>query len=469
MASHLSITRFISAVMLLDIVLLALLSFSGTEADAVLAGLLPGHFGPGMGTAMTGNRMLGALILLLNALAFVGVGFNTLLRASRHGLVAGSGGVWRLLYGTAGQSRNDIATASLALVEDQRSEIHKLLAGRTLIVIGAVLLLLAFPALCFTYAQADAKGASLLRDADGPVANAAITAGHAVLFGADQFLDSVLLDVPRVYDLHLSPLRPAADHAWMRPLVLGFHILAKLIVLALLYAGWRIGKLRGFARNMVIPAAISLPAAPRETPLAVAQPANDYQAPVPATEAPPAAEPSDPGHDHGTEFALVPTTETQEPAPAGEAPASLSSEIRVLLLDTPADTVEEPVLSAQPEPAADAGEPSQPAEEIVEDTPSLVRERPRLFLVHPQAEATVPPPELSPAQEEEEPQAVLAPMPVAAESRADDFSDAPLALHELRNPDEMVSPAADNPDAVEKDRGSPYKRTALHVLPEFDA
>ena len=150
MSNHFSFARFVSAVMLLDIILIASVSFSGLHADSLLSSVLPGNFGPGMGPHMTGNRLLGALALGLNALLFLGAGFLSLLGASRQALIIGSGGVWRLLYGTAGLSRQDIAATSFAVAEEQKSEIRKLRAGRDLVRIGAVLLLLAFPAICFT-------------------------------------------------------------------------------------------------------------------------------------------------------------------------------------------------------------------------------------------------------------------------------------------------------------------------------
>jgi hypothetical protein len=320
--------------------------------------------------------------------------------------------------------------------------------------IGAVLLLLAFPALCFTYAQADAKGAPLLRDANSPLANAALTVRDSALFGADQVLDAVLLDIPRVYDWHVSPLRAGQEHAWLRPAVLAFHILAKLIVLALLYAAWRGTRLRAHALALAVPAAV--PMTMRDAPPA----ANDHHPPLPDVAAQSVPEetaqvaPSEvhPGHAHSTEFRLEPETEIQ--APPSEP---------------------QPVVAAIAEPEPEA--PAQQPDTVVEPPPPA-ETRPRLVLVHSDVEATTPAADAAPDHSaDEQPQplhvtlagspaepAITDTMPVD-----DNLLDAPLALHELRSPDEVVSPAADNHEAFDENRSQPYKKTALHVLPEFDA
>ncbi len=171
-----------------------------------------------------------------------------------------------MLRGTAGLSREDIAATSFAVAEEQKSEIRKVHTGRTMVWIGAVLLLLAFPAVCFTYAQADIKGAPLLTDAGGTVANTALSIEDSAVFAADQFLDAVLLDIPRVFDWHLTSLRPGRNHGWLRPFVLLYHILDKFIVLATFFAAWRGGHLRSFILQAAgldaVPALASLRAAP---------------------------------------------------------------------------------------------------------------------------------------------------------------------------------------------------------------
>jgi hypothetical protein len=246
MAKHLSVMRFLSAVLLLDIVLIGLVFVSGPKAYAFLSGFLPGTFGPGMGPGMTGNHFLGALILLLDALLFLSGGFIALVNAARNTLMIGSNGVWRLLRGIAGLSREDVAAASFAVAEEQKAEIHIVRIGRDLVWIGAVLLLLAFPAVCFTYAHADVQGAPLLQDAGGAVANTALSVEDVAVFTVDQLADAVLLDIPRVFQLHVTALTPAHNHVWLRPFVLLFHILGKLVVLAILFAAWRGTHLRAY-------------------------------------------------------------------------------------------------------------------------------------------------------------------------------------------------------------------------------
>lgn len=424
MAGPFSITRFVSAVMLLDIVLLALVSFSGTQADVVLARLLPGDFGPGMGAEMTGNRLLGALIVLFNAVLFLGAGFAVLLRVLR------------------------------AMAEEQASSLRAIRTGRSLVGIGAVLLLLAFPALCLTYAQADAKGAPLLRDANGPVANAALTVTDAALFGADQVLDAVLLDIPRVYDWHVSPLRAGQEQAWLRPAVLAFHILAKLIVLALLYAAWRGARLRAHALALAVPAAVPTVVAMRDAPSA----ANDHHPPLPDVAAQSVAEEPQP----------VALSEVQ-PAQAHSPEFRLEPEAEQTPLSEP-----EPAVAAIAEPEPET--PAPPPEDVEE--PPTAEARPRLVLVHSDVEASTPATDTAPDHStDEHPQPLHVTLAGAPAEPAhteippvdDNLLDAPLALHELRSPDEVVSPAADNHEAFDENRSQPYKKTALHVLPEFDA
>jgi len=427
MSRHLSITRFLSVVLLLDVALIALVAFTGAKSAAILSGVLPGKFGPGMGPLMTGNHLLGALIVNLDALLFLAAGFAVLLNASRRALMIGAGGIARLLAGTAGLSREDIAATSFAVAEEQKSEIHVVHTGRNLVWIGAVLLLLAFPAVCFTWAKADSAGAPLLRDAGGAVANAAVTVEDVAVFAADQLADAVLLDVPRVYKWHATSLTPGENHRWLKPFVLLYHILDKLIVLATLFAAWRSGHLRAYLLGMGgldAVAAVSLRDAPQPAPSAPTA-ANDHQ-PAPREEPlPPQPRPQQPLWEHTHEH---------------DAPPALEASI-----------LEVPIyVEPAPEPEPEKTE-ATPAPEPAEPTPPQDEEPLSL-----EASILEVPVYVQPAHPEPAPE----PQPPA---------DAPLALHELKTPPADDAPADAGALADDDVHPMPYKNTALHMDAEIDA
>jgi hypothetical protein len=410
MSKHISVTRFLSAVLLLDLVLLVAVSVTGAHVDMFLEKLLPGTFGPSMGPHMTGNHLLCALLLFVDSLLFLAAGFLLLLGAAGHGLMIGASGFARLLKDAAGLSREDITAASFAVAEEQKAEIRRVHTGRNLMWIGAVLLLLAFPAVCFTYAQADIGGQPLLQDAGGTIANAALSVEDAVVFAADQLADAVLLDVPRVFQWHLSSLQPGHHHTWLRPFVLLYRILDKLVVLASIFAVWRGGHLRAYvlqmAGNEAVPVSMNL----RDTPLPMfrdIRSAVEDRAALPPETRP---EPQPPLEVH-------PPEEQREPEPAA---------------------AEAPVHAAE----ADSPPPEQLPEP--EETQAPVPVAPTLEV----------PVYVEPAHSEE----------------AEPYG-APLALHELKSPPEQT--AAENGETSREDGGvssPPHKNAELPVRePEFDA
>jgi hypothetical protein len=446
MGKHISVMRFLSAVLLLDILLIGAVSVTGTNATALLSHLLPGTFGPGMGPHMTGNHLFGAIIVFVNSLLFLVAGFLMLSSMESHALMIGSGGIARLLRSRASLAQEEIAATSFAVAEEQKTEIHRVHTGRNLVWIGAVLLLLAFPAVCFTYARADINGEPLFQDTGGAVSNAALSAEDAVVFAADQLADAVLLDVPRVFQWHLTSLQPGRHHSWLRPFVLLYHILSKLVVLASLFAVWRGGQLRAYA----------LQVAGLENTMPMRAGFRD-RLPEPALEQR-AADILPVGRQQ-------PHDMLERPLPEPPAEQSASTQTEEILLaatpsvfDTPAnaDHIHEAV--------------------AVPDAPALKPES-----EHPDVEKLA---ELEPEAAHSEarqptkllPTALPAPVPDVpvyaepARTKENRDADAPLALHELKIPYEHIETAShDGMEEGAAPTSTAYRKTALHLTPEFDA
>ncbi|HEY5347583.1 MAG TPA: hypothetical protein VIJ72_05280 [Rhizomicrobium sp.] len=253
MFGHLSVTRILIAIILVNVAIAAALYFTGAQVSTALSGLLPGKFGASLGPDMTGNHLAAALVLFLDALIFHVFGFGALLRASRHALLIGPDRIERLLGHTAGLSREDVAATSFAVAEEQKSEIGVLRTGRSLVWIGGILLLLAFPAVCFTYAHADAGGTPLLANSGTAIANGALAAKDAGMFTVDQLAGAILLDIPAIYKWHATSVGPNDAHAGLKAFALLFHILVKLVVLASIFALWRGAQLRSYVLRMAGP------------------------------------------------------------------------------------------------------------------------------------------------------------------------------------------------------------------------
>jgi hypothetical protein len=252
-----------------------------------------------------------------------------------------------------------------------------------------------------------------------------------------------------VFDWHLSSLRPGHHHMWLKPFVLLYHILDKLIVLASFFAAWRSGNLRAYVLQMAgveaVPALAALRSVTRGTSSGFrdAQPANDHH--TPATASPdPVAEPH-----------YTPAVEHHEPEAAAEP-----------VHHHPAD-----------------GEP-EPLEASILEVPVYVDPVTASHHAPPQyreAEASDPPEDEPHTHEhhgQENPQPLPAsilevPIYVSPPHNEEHHSDAPLALHELKDADEpaleTITPPPTEEAKWEGHNILPYKRTALHLNQEFDA
>ena len=193
--------RLLLVFVAINTILFLMLVTSMTSGQPWLGRFLPGHFG--RGGDFSGYWVFFSLVLLVNALTVLVAGFVMVLPAILDGPMDERR--LRQLFAARGIDK-DATEACLAAVREETAHTHRQIAvGRGILIAGAVFLVLAFVGVTLSLAHALPGGSMFAQDGH-PVVNAAIDASSIWLYAADQVAGALLLDIPEIYALKLSPL-----------------------------------------------------------------------------------------------------------------------------------------------------------------------------------------------------------------------------------------------------------------------
>jgi len=244
MIRRFTLVRLLLLVILINTVLISLFVF---DADR-LSTVLPGHFGAG--AESWGNYVFVSLLFLINAVLILGAGFAVVIPTLLDRLAISPSRLKGILTNRAGVSSAACEAVVTAVREEQEEERAQLLGGRWVFRIGALFFILAFPALCFSFARADASGTPLFADTHGnTVANANVEFNDVVTYTADQVFGAVALDAPEIFAIRFSPLTPNLGNTWMPMAAFLFRAIVGLILVTGLLAIFRGAVLRSYTRK----------------------------------------------------------------------------------------------------------------------------------------------------------------------------------------------------------------------------
>lgn len=219
--------RLLLVFVAINTILFLMLVTSMTSAHPWLGQFLPGHFG--QNNDFSGYWVFFSLVLLVNALTVIVAGLVMVLPA----ILDGPMDEKRLqrLFEARGIDQ-DARDACLAAVREETTAVHHQIAvGRGILIAGAAFLVLAFVAVTLSSAHADPDG-SMFAQNGHPVLNAEITAMSVWWYAADQMAGALLLDIPEIYSIKLSPLINNIENALYTDFVFAFRVVVGWIGLA---------------------------------------------------------------------------------------------------------------------------------------------------------------------------------------------------------------------------------------------
>lgn len=247
MERRFTLVRLLLAVILINTVLITLYVLDTSGSLTTLSSILPG-FGEG---TKWGNYVFLSFLFVINAVLILGTGLAVVFTALLDRLSISPTRLKSILTNRAGVSGVACENVVSAVRDEQETERQQLLAGRWVFRIGALFFIIAFPALCFTYAHADDHGTPLFVNADthAAVPNSAVEFNDVMTYTGDQLLGAVALDAPEIYAIRFSKLNHNLDHPWMATVAFLFRSIAGLILIVGLLAIFRGGMLRSYTRR----------------------------------------------------------------------------------------------------------------------------------------------------------------------------------------------------------------------------
>lgn len=229
--------NFLVCFLALNVLIVAPFIYGALQRPDLLSAFFPGKFGPGLAPELTGNLLVLAVLLLLNALLFLTFGIGGTWHALWAGLRVSPRKMRWLLHERAGLANDIAGVVAAAIQEEEKAEIHYLDQARGLLATGIVLFALAVPAVCIAYVGAAPGGAAIFESAGQTVPNSAVTPDQVVRFAVDQ-LAALALDIPAVFHLRATPIEINGANLLLGVLVVLYRTLTGLGLL-LLFVGMR--------------------------------------------------------------------------------------------------------------------------------------------------------------------------------------------------------------------------------------
>jgi hypothetical protein len=225
--------RLLLVFVAVNTVLFLMLVTSMTSEHPWLARVLPGQFGAGVNSS--GYWVFFALVLLVNSLTVLAAGFVLVLPALRDGAPLDEIRLARHLIDRGGVSEDAKDSVLLALREEAISAHYQIVAGRLILLAGAIFLVLAFSGISLSFARAVPDGA-MFSDSGMAVPNATVTREAVQRFTADQIAGAILLDAPEIYDWRFGALTNNIQSPLFTHFVFAFRTVLGLVSLLILIA-----------------------------------------------------------------------------------------------------------------------------------------------------------------------------------------------------------------------------------------
>ncbi|HVU21687.1 MAG TPA: hypothetical protein VHE09_13230 [Rhizomicrobium sp.] len=247
--------NFLIFFFLVNVMLIGGFLYAVLKQPDLLSRALPGQFGPTLSLDLSGNMLFLAILLLVNAAAFLLFG----LTGVSHGLFAGLRISPRklrwLLHERVGLANDISGIVAEAVQEEEKDEIWYLGVTRSLLITGLILFAASLPALCIAYTHAAPDGPTIFENAGKPVSNGAVSQDMVMRFTTDQLAGGLLLDIPEVFHLRATPVETNGANLGLGILVVLYRALIGFGLLLWLVAGRRMASLRDFAMEVAMPAA----------------------------------------------------------------------------------------------------------------------------------------------------------------------------------------------------------------------
>ncbi len=216
--------RLLLVFVAINTVLFGILVSSLTSSHPWLGDILPGQFGGG--ASSSGYWVFFSLVLLVNAVTVLIAGFVLMLSAMLDG-----GHDEKRLSRQLGSLGDDQRESILASHREEAASSHvQMIAGRSVLIAGAVFVTLAFAGVSLSFAGAMPEQ-QMFRDNGYAVSDAEITPTGVSLFTADQLMGAFLLDISEVYDWHIGSLSNNTAEPLFTHFVFAFRTAMGLIAL----------------------------------------------------------------------------------------------------------------------------------------------------------------------------------------------------------------------------------------------
>ncbi|HEX2594143.1 MAG TPA: hypothetical protein VHL34_21760 [Rhizomicrobium sp.] len=230
---------------LLNALLIGGFFYLSAKQPSLPSALFPGKFGPGIDLQYTGNMVVLALLLLINALAITIVGFKDCLHAMWAGMRLSPKMMRNFLHEKAGLASDISGVVAAAVQEEEKLELSYIDRASWVLRVGLILFTISMPLLSIALARAEAAGVPMFAENMTPLPNNTVSNEEIWRFTGDQVAGALLLDIPEVFHLRVSAME-ANTQNFLFPLliviyrtVLGFGVLLAAIAAARMRALWR--------------------------------------------------------------------------------------------------------------------------------------------------------------------------------------------------------------------------------------
>jgi hypothetical protein len=222
-------------------VMILMLVTSMTSKNPWLAHVLPGQFYSGGN--YSGYWVFFSLVLLVDAVTVLIAALMLMLPAMRDSDMADQRRFKRYLTPQFGLDKQVIANIEEGLGTEYNTASHQLFVGRSILLGGALFLVIAFAAMALSFARAMPENEMFARQCVAgevvcqpgmhalAVKNDSVRAREIGLFTVEQISGAVLLDAPEVYGWHIGALVNNNKNALFSHFVFSFRTIFGLVML----------------------------------------------------------------------------------------------------------------------------------------------------------------------------------------------------------------------------------------------
>jgi hypothetical protein len=238
--------RLLLGFVALNTIMFLMLVISMTRSHPWLAYVLPGKFETGVNSS--GYWVFFSLVLLVDAVTVLFAGLVLLLPAMRDGAALDERRLARHLVDRGGLSVEAKDSVLVAMREEVLSASSQIFVGRFVLLIGALVLAIAFFTVSLSFTRALPDGQMFMSSAceiachDSAIPNATVKTQAIEAFTADQIAATALLGAPEVYDLHVGTLTNNTENEPFSHFVFAFRIVLGLVLLLIVISFLRRGQ-----------------------------------------------------------------------------------------------------------------------------------------------------------------------------------------------------------------------------------